>query len=261
MANVDGVDKHILMSLFYNGRLSQRAIATKLKANPPSINYRFSKLESDKILLGYDLYVNPNSLGKYHAFIALSNTENIKEFYTAFRCLEEINLYQIIVSNESYLSELIERYKPLMSYIPRQDIKPLLSFDKRIIQTLVNNPRLDIHEISQKFKTSSRTIKRHLEFLQKNDIVKVIPRVNLDEAGLVMGIIFSRNGSQIGPVVSHYSFFNIDNEKDSLYIFVADNLSRAKQIISKARQIDPETKVMIVYEYEVNSALISELLL
>jgi transcriptional regulator, AsnC family len=70
---MDELDRKMLMLLFRDGRISQRRLAEELNVTPPTLNYRFRKLEEEGVLKGFTLFVNPNFLSSYYGFVAFTN--------------------------------------------------------------------------------------------------------------------------------------------------------------------------------------------
>ncbi|MEM4046991.1 MAG: winged helix-turn-helix transcriptional regulator, partial [Metallosphaera sp.] len=95
---MDEVDKKILYLLFRDGRISQRRIAEELNITPPTLNYRFKKLEEEGILKGFVTFINPSYLSQYYGFLAFVNYTDYDSdwIFLKFKCVEWLNVYGIL---------------------------------------------------------------------------------------------------------------------------------------------------------------------
>jgi Lrp/AsnC family leucine-responsive transcriptional regulator len=80
---LDAFDKRILFELDKNSRIPETKLAKLIGRSKESIRYRVKKLIEDKIILGFDLWIDPTKIGYYTSKIYL-NLANIpmkkKEF-------------------------------------------------------------------------------------------------------------------------------------------------------------------------------------
>ncbi len=71
VAKIDRVDKTILSMLIQDSRASLSAIAKKARVSKPTIHYRISALEKEKIILDYVAFIDMRRLGYSLYFILL----------------------------------------------------------------------------------------------------------------------------------------------------------------------------------------------
>lgn len=72
MKSLDKNEAAILALVQQNARLSNLEIAERLQLDEKTVLKSIEKLESSKMLLGYQAIVSPNSAGKIRAFVELS---------------------------------------------------------------------------------------------------------------------------------------------------------------------------------------------
>ncbi|BCU67266.1 winged helix-turn-helix domain-containing protein [Sulfolobales archaeon HS-7] len=255
----DAIDKKILFHLLRDGRASQRAIAVKLALAPPVINYRYTKLRENNIIKGFSLKINPNIQGKYYGYIALKNSiEFVDNYAFSVKCLEETNVYEIIADSlddlKVKISSVTEKFgEPIMTYIPRQELRHLSKFDTEIIYILKEQPRIQVSEIAEKMKVSTKTVKRHLNYLESEGMIRVLPIIDLTRAGLIVFALFTRRNEKIREVLDRWMFVNIADDNYEIVVCATENMNSASRLIKEAKNIDNSSQVMIVEEYEVKS--------
>ncbi|MFA5856785.1 MAG: Lrp/AsnC family transcriptional regulator [Candidatus Pacearchaeota archaeon] len=99
--SLDDIDKKILFELTNNARQTSLEISNKLKVSERIVRYRIKKLEENKIILKYRVFLDMSSLGynNYKIFIQLKNI-NEKD-------LEKINCYVHNHKNVMFISEAL----------------------------------------------------------------------------------------------------------------------------------------------------------
>ena len=83
MYKLDKADRKILYELDTNARIPLSKLAKKLKLSRDVVNYRINKLEKDKVIRGYNTFIDASRLGYkifrvYFKFYSISN-ENFKK--------------------------------------------------------------------------------------------------------------------------------------------------------------------------------------
>jgi Transcriptional regulators len=256
---VDAVDKKILFMLLRDGRASQRSIATSLRLSPPAVNYRIRKLMEDKVIKKFTLYVNPNLVGDYHGFIAFKNyTDYDGEVVSFFKCLEWLNVYELSAKSMDELGEKFNKMSeklgsPVMTYVPDQDLKPTSSFTKKILSLIKPDPLVKVSDVAKEMGVSAKTVNRHLGFLKDKGMIKVLPVLDVSKSDSVIFSMFTRDDSALDKFFSKYTFFKVAGNGHSIHFMFAENQEQAKGIVTKARAVDREADVMVIYDYDVSS--------
>ncbi|AHC50853.1 AsnC family transcriptional regulator [Sulfolobus acidocaldarius SUSAZ] len=254
---MDIVDKRILSFFLKDGRISQRRIASLLNLTPASLNYRFRKLVDSNILKGFKLYINPNFYGQYQLYIAFKNYKEIDADWISFklRCLEWLNVYGIYGSSQTELKDRIEYMRkelgdPILTYLPVQyKLKPS-SLDKKIVEMLKEDPRLASSEISKKLGINSRVIEKHIRHMRFRGMILIVPEINLGRADIVIFSMFSKRIEDISPVLQECKLWQFTDGYAGITVCYADNVEGAKKYINGAREVDKDSDVMIIYDYE-----------
>lgn len=253
---MDSIDKGILKILLKDARTPQRRIALLLGISPPAVSYRMERLFGD-VIKRFVLYVNPNFLGRYHAYVSFSNLHEWNGDYIAkIECLEDINVYEIDAKNRIEIEDKINKMteqlgEPRMVYIPNQMPYSPSKFDLKLISILKEKPLLKPIELAEELGVSSKTIRRHLRYLFNKNFIRLIPIIDLNKAGLVIFAVFTSQTESAKKFFSKYLFREVEDERAGIYVNVADSMDEARDIILKfKREYDNNAEVMIVTRYE-----------
>ncbi|QIW24661.1 winged helix-turn-helix transcriptional regulator [Sulfolobus sp. S-194] len=256
---MDSVDKKILLSLFKDGRISQRKIADEVKLSATSLNYRFNKLIEDKIIRSFVLYVNPNFYGKYVGRVSF---KNIKDFDSSFvnvkvRCLEETTFYEIegnsindLQDKISYMRKELGEYD--MIYLSQQNPQKPSGVDIEIVKTLIKNPRMEIGEIAKEINIPSKTIIRRLNVLINKNLIKIIPEIDLSKSDIVVFGIFSSIVNKM-EFLKQCEFLRFTDGDRGVVVCAVDNVKVAENYVSQVKMSDHNSKIMIATDYEIRN--------
>ncbi|BFH72134.1 winged helix-turn-helix transcriptional regulator [Sulfurisphaera javensis] len=256
---MDSVDKKIILSLFKDGRISQRKIAEEVGLSATSLNYRFNKLLEDKIIKSFSLYVNPNFYGK---FVARASFKNSKDFDSKFvnvkvKCLEEENVYEIegtsvndLQDKISYMSKELGEYS--MIYIPEQNPQKPSGVDIEIVKTLIKNPRMDIGEIAKEINIPSKTILRRLNALINKNFIRIIPIIDISKSDIIVFGVFSRIVNKM-EYLNQCEFLRFTDGERGIVVCAVDSLKTAESYVNQIRKQDDNAKIMIATEYEIRN--------
>ncbi|ARM74860.1 winged helix-turn-helix transcriptional regulator [Acidianus manzaensis] len=254
---MDEINKKILFYMLKDYRISQRTIAKNLGLSSPAINYRVDKLLTDKVIKKVSLYINPNFYQKYHAYVAFKNLKDWNgEYIFKINCLEHTNIYEIEGDNIEDLQNKIDVMTkilgtPRMLYIPKQTLYSPSNFDYKLVSILKEDPMLEVMDIADKMKVSTKTIRRHLRYLFNKNYVRLIPEIDLNKAELFVYAIFT-NKVEIGKkFFSSTMFREISDESAGIFVNVANNLEEVKTMYNKFREFDEDADLMIATNYEV----------
>ncbi len=253
---MDEINRKILLMLLRDYSVSQRRIAKELNLSPPAVNYRIDRLITEGVIKKVSLYVNPNFYGKYHGYVSFSNVNPWHgEFVSKITCIEKLTVYEIEGNSPHQLEETISKMRetlgePGMVYIPTQTPYRPSTFDVKLVSMLKENPTIDSVELAEKLKVSSKTVRRHLRYLQNKGFIRLVPIVDVAKAGIVMFGVFTKSVEIARKVLSPIMFREISDDKAGIFVSIARDFEETKLYIDKLRKFDPEADVMIAYSYE-----------
>jgi DNA-binding Lrp family transcriptional regulator len=256
---MDELDRKMLMLLFRDGRISQRRLAEELNVTPPTLNYRFRKLEEEGVLKGFTLFVNPNFLSLYYGFVAFTNYRDYDSpsIFLKFKCVEWLNVYGILGRSFRELDEEVERMsrnlgEPKLKYVPEQSPESLKEMDLIVLRALKDTPRASESEIAEVVGMPSKLVSKRLKVLSRRGVFSVFPVLDIPKSGLIMFSMFSRELKRIVPVLEPFTVFRITDGKAGINVCLADNMGQVRNLVNGARLNDPDSDVMIIHEYTVS---------
>jgi DNA-binding Lrp family transcriptional regulator len=270
---LDELDRDILISLLRDGRSSLRRIGRDTDRAPAHISYRFSRLYREGILRGFTIYINPEIYGLKRALIGFEGLrEPPGDYRFNFKCLEHLDVYEIIAEDLEALRSKINRLLDktggsLFVYLPQQYERIRLSRTSlEILEALKKNPRESIIELARKLGINQRTIKRHLIYMKRKGVFTVIPVIDLNRSGIVLTVYFSKNKAwdlarQLVdcmiwdaitlPITRSLMKYSQKSpaDGDGIIICASKSLEEAKKYTLVAKAIDRDCWPMIIYEY------------
>lgn len=274
---LDELDRGILISLLKDGRSSLRRIGRSTNHAPAHISYRFSRLYREGILRGFTIYINPEIYGLRRALIGIEGPrEPPSDYRFSFKCLEHIDVYEIIAEDlealRNKINRLIDRTGgSIFIYLPQQYERIRLSRTSlEILEALKKNPRESIVELARKLGINQRTVKRHLIYMKRKGVFTVIPIIDLNRSGIVLTVYFSKNRAwtlarQLAdcmiwdaitlPITRSMVKASQKSppESDGIIICASKSLEEAKKYILEAKAIDRDCWPMVVYEYSIKA--------
>ncbi|WP_445492714.1 Lrp/AsnC family transcriptional regulator [Niallia sp. 03133] len=105
-SRLDEVDYKIMGILQKNARISISKISQKVAMSQPSVKERISKLEEQKIILGYDAVFNPTKLEKGVTTFILCKTEKCQSFIEFCENSKEVSELHRISGEYNYLMKV-----------------------------------------------------------------------------------------------------------------------------------------------------------
>ncbi|MEM4146555.1 MAG: winged helix-turn-helix transcriptional regulator, partial [Metallosphaera sp.] len=227
---------------------------------PPTLNYRFKKLEEEGILKGFVTFINPSYLSQYYGFLAFVNYTDYDSdwIFLKFKCVEWLNVYGILGKSVRDLEDKMEKMsktlgEPRLKYIPEQEPVDLKPLDINIIEALKESPRASESEISQKIGISSKLVSKRLKILSKKGVFAVYPILDIPRSGLVMFSMFSRDIKKITGTLEQCTIFRITDGKAGINVCLVENMLLTRNYVNSARLHDPDADVMIIYQYQLSS--------
>lgn len=235
---MDDLDKKLILQLFLNPRAGVRELSTRLKASRSTIHYRFKRLIRNGVIKGFSLYVNPSSLGFSHSFIIYKGNYTLPNSVINFKCIEGFTISEIFYKDYLSLTEI----NPIRVFPVKGAIPYFLSkFDLSLIKELSKNP-FNVRELAFKLKRSVKSIRRHIDFLERNGIVKVLPIIDLEKIDLLFYAVLSEE-----PVSVPNEIWRIS---DNVKIAIASNIEEIKR---NTESIKERSLIAIKSEYHVNN--------
>lgn len=255
---MDVIDKKILFYYLKDGRMSQKDISDKLNISPQSLNYRLDKLFSTKVIKNFKMSVDDRINGNSIGFAAYKNNISFNDnMFMEITCLEELIIYGFTGKNITDIKNEINKKcygEPLMQYIPDNNLDCNISDnDKLIINELKKDPKISIRDMASKLNLTYTYLKRKIDSLKENDIIKIIPLIDLSKTDIVLFAVFSKKLEKFSNQFNNNLILKFNDKYSGIAILFSMDMDNAKNLINKLRLIDNELNIMIIYNYDFYS--------
>lgn len=255
---MDEIDNLILYYLLQDGRMTQRLIARNIGISAQTLNYRITKLAEEGVIKNFSVHANSVLYGEITAFAAFQSDNEINsDFFMKINCLEKITLYGVVGRNSEELKTKIlkmskELGEPVMTYNPNMiNYQPnSTSIDLLIVEQMRKMPKAKLSDIARSLNLPAIRVKRRYNYLVKNKLIKVIPLLDLSKINSVIFAIFSKNTDLVEPLLSNSIILKIGDENSGIFICFGDNMAASKAIINRVREVEKESDIMVVYDYD-----------
>lgn len=185
---MDRTDLNIMRMLLVNGRASYQAVGDELGLSSNAVKNRVMKMIDEGTIgrfiaqikletFGYDIIYACISHGNEQESTILDRVKLVGNTFMVINCVGGITVLGIAVRGES--EQKMELVKKLVepaivinifsaNAIP---VKKLTCTDLMLIRHLIKYPRASVNDIAKAIRISTRTVKRRLDFLAKNEIL------------------------------------------------------------------------------------------
>ncbi|MEM0163450.1 MAG: winged helix-turn-helix transcriptional regulator [Thermoplasmata archaeon] len=255
---MDSIDKDILVFLLRDGRYSKSKIAEEMGLSPQFINYRIKRMIQNSIIKDFKMHLNPYYFNAKSIFLAFEGSANsiTEETTSIFKCLEKLYFFELQGKN---LNALEQRIKKLvrengelkMKYIPKAplNITSLVPADLKILSVLKDQPISSVYEISKATGVSSGKIKKRLEIMKNYAVFSIVPIIDLSKVDLFIYAIITKDPSALNMIKGSW-ILRIMDDNAGIFVSVAYSISEIKNNLEKAKKVDRDTEVMMIYDYD-----------
>jgi DNA-binding Lrp family transcriptional regulator len=207
--NLDEVDLKIIKHISRNCRISFRTLSSVIGISPHAVKARIDKIIAGNLIQRFAISANPLILGHSKVcflFLKYSKLEEVDDIDIIIKKLNPFGhtlihakalgptLIFLISTNGDILKKMdtiSDMLKPAIVESILTNIKPISvnisNSDYKIIDCLLSDPKMDFNIIAEKTSLSSRTIKRRIEKLFKNDILFPIGSVSDVSSNKIVG--------------------------------------------------------------------------
>jgi DNA-binding Lrp family transcriptional regulator len=187
---LDALDIKILQILSNEGRRSFRSIGLEINLAPNSVKTRIESLISSGVIEKYIIIISPSSLGYRKEYLVIvgkrvekqnvyNNLSLLGDVILEVQSLGGISVFRLIVREESEnkVQLLADALKPtpvetMLASGAYKTKKKLSNTDLSILKWLIQDPRMEVAEVSKNLSISSKTVARRLGVMQSNQAIK-----------------------------------------------------------------------------------------
>jgi len=287
---LDELDGKILQSLSNNCRTSYNGLGNEIGLTAKSVKARVKKMQASGVIDSFIVKVNPLVLG-YSKFCLLAlkinsnapDQDHIRHILTLLgdilytgHVLGGISTFKFAVKKEAeekikLLADMIGQDVMIQnqtSVFPNVKEQPTY-IDFKIIRCLLDNPRMEISDISKKISVSSKTVARRLDKMIENHVLDFTLQFNFTAIrGYIVSVVSTNieKGSYTKVLERSYEDFKDSfciyspmlSQQDVVYwlyfskdVFALDSNVKRIESYPGVRKIDVFIPISIEYHKEV----------
>jgi len=209
---MDAKDFRLLVALDENARQSYQALGRKVSLSAPAVRERLQRLEERGILQGFWVSVDPRVFGRHNLLVAFDPEWSRTE---AVRALGGPDVAWVAWKVEGGLTvqvwphEVERGISALVRFLGRDPIwhgvgdsawtGKLGRLDWRVLDSLIDDPRAPVEQLSVATRLSPKTIRNHLGRLTRDEAIFVVPRLGFlaDSGDIVYNLLVGGTVSMV----------------------------------------------------------------
>ncbi len=246
----------------WNTKKSYVEIASKLGVDEETVRNRVKHLRDSGFLLGYRLVPNPNLLGRTFASLRiefkdreskqaaiplLSKVEGVMNIGSTY---DKSVLVTLFAGEDQDFSKLLTALgvEGEISSVPGLGLRTtnfrMTGLDWEIVSLLLRDAERKLDEIAKQLKVSTRTVKRRLNMMMKENAIFTMPMVDLRKTEGIsyqLRVVSEQDkkseveksvAAKIGDVVFRAS----DSQNGSVFGFTGANVAQGNDILEWVKQ-------------------------
>ncbi len=188
--SVDSKDFQLLVALHENARQSYRALGHRVSLSAPAVRERLKRLQSRGILHGYWLSINPSIFDRDDLLVFFRGEWTRQDAAKALTAPDVAWVYWKLDGALTVQVWPRDRSQPIkdltatlgtrpsgQALAERRSHQPLSSLDWRIIDALVDDPKMPLKDLTESTGLSPKTVRKHLELLVRGETIFIMPRL------------------------------------------------------------------------------------
>lgn len=197
---MDAKDFRLLVALHEDARASYRSLGRRVSLTAPAVRERLRRLETKGVFHGFWLTPDPQVLGRQDLLVLFSGDRTREDFeralavpdvaWAAWKVDGGLTVQMWPRDPERAVEGLASALgfapsgRTLAEPAPR---KRLSALDWRILDALVDDPRLPLQELCERTRLSPKTVRKRLAQLRRDQAVYITPKLgSLGDAGEIV---------------------------------------------------------------------------
>lgn len=189
---MDAKDFRLLVALHEDARASYRSLGKRVSLTAPAVRERLHRLEEKGVFHGFWLTPDPQVLGRKDLLVLFGGERTRTDLETALAVRDVVwaawkvdgGLTVQMWPRDS--KEAVARLVASLGARPSGQTvaedtphEPLSSLDWRIMDALVDDPRLPLQELCGRTGLSPKTVRKHLSQLRRDQSVYITPKLGI----------------------------------------------------------------------------------
>ena len=194
---MDSKDFQLLVALHENARQSYRALGRRVSLSAPAARDRLRNLESRGVIQGYWTYVIPSAFDRDDLLVFFKGEWTRED---ALKALAAPDVAFVAWKLDGGLTVQVwprDRKQPIkdltlvlrarpsgQAFAERRNHRPLTTLDWRIVDALIDDPRIPLKDLTESTGLSPKTVRKHLELMVEGETIFIMPRLGaLSDSG------------------------------------------------------------------------------
>ena len=186
---MDSKDFQLLAALHENARQSYRALGNRVSLSAPAVRDRLQALEKSDIIQGYWVTPDPTIFGRQDLLVFYQDERTREEAvnaltvrdvaFVAWKIDGGLTVQLWPLNKEESVKELTRKLgepsgQALAERPPR---RPLSLADWRIIDVLLDDPRIELSRLCKATGLSPKTVRKHMSSMIRDEEIYITPRL------------------------------------------------------------------------------------
>ncbi len=186
---MDSKDFQLLAALHENARQSYRALGNRVSLSAPAVRDRLQALEKSDIIQGYWVTPDPTIFGRQDLLVFYQDERTREEAvnaltvrdvaFVAWKIDGGLTVQLWPLNKEESVEELTRKLgepsgQALAEHPPR---RPLSLADWRIIDVLLDDPRIELSRLCKATGLSPKTVRKHMSSMIRDEEIYITPRL------------------------------------------------------------------------------------
>lgn len=276
---LDEKDFRLLVALHEDARASYRSLGQRVSLTAPAVRERLHRLEAKGVLHGFWLTPDPQVLGRKDLLVLFGGERTRADAEKALAIPEvawvawkmdgglTVQVWaRGVASAVKRLSSVLGSPPTHQTVAERRDHGLLTELDWRILEALVDDPRLPLGDLCERTGLSPKTVRKHLAKMLREESVYITPRMgSLGDAGeivfplLVLGNV---RAAEVRRIMGDALLVNDTEVPPTKYFYCrVPDMSQVTERVQNVRKLPGVESAMVTLNREllINMRLIREL--
>lgn len=197
---MDAKDFRLLVDLHEDARASYRALGRRVGLTPPAVRDRLRRMEAKGIFRGFWLTPDPQCLGREDLLVLFSGDRTREDLQSALKVPEvawaawktdgglTVQMWPRDAERAVRQLSAALGISPAGQTIAEPSAhEPLSDLDWRIMDALVDDPRMPFGELCERTGLSAKTVRKRLQRMRRGGAVYITPKLgHLGDAGEIV---------------------------------------------------------------------------
>lgn len=276
---MDAKDFRLLVALHEDARASYRALGQQVSLTAPAVRERLHRLEAKGVLNGFWITPDPQVLGREDLLMLFAGERTRDDAQRALGVPEvawvawkvDGGLTVQMWARETAMA--VQRLSSALGSPPSHQTvaeprarHPLTELDWRILEGLIDDPRLPLGDLCERTGLSPKTVRNHLAKMRREESVYITPRMgSLGDAGeivfplLVLGDV---RAAEVRRIMGDALLVNDTEVPPTKYFYCrVPDMGQVTERVQNVRKLRGVESAMVTLNREllINTRLIREL--